>query len=30
MSHALAKDFFEVVEDHIIWLGALLLLTRLL
>jgi hypothetical protein len=30
MSDGLAVDFVEVVQDHILWLGALLVLIRLL
>ena len=30
MSDGLAIDFAEVIQDHILWVGALLLLVRLL
>jgi hypothetical protein len=30
LSSSLAKEFFGAFQDHILWLGALLLLARLL
>jgi hypothetical protein len=30
MSDGLAHDFAEIVSDHIIWVGALLILMKLL
>jgi hypothetical protein len=30
MSNGLAHDFAEVISDHIIWVGALLIIIKLL
>ena len=30
ISNSLANEFVEIIQDHIIWVGALLVLARLL